>query len=396
MSHYTYKFRLYPNQDQRIRLAKHFGCCRFVYNYFLDRRNKIYRENKKGSTYCKDCEALTELKQQEQFEWLNDANAQSLQQELKNLDTAFCRFFKKKAKFPKFHSKHKDKQSFRVPQEVVVENSRIYIRKFKEGIKLEQHRQMEGIIKHATISMNRAGQYFACICVERDIKKLKKVKTEVGIDLGIKNLVTCNNGKIFKNIKPYRTLERRLKRLHRFLSKKQKGSNNRERARVKLARLYNRISNIRSNHLHQITRRIVNDNQVIVVEDLNVTGMSRNHKLAKSVQDVSLGELAHQLEYKSNWYGRTFLKVSRWYPSSKTCGGCGYINDNLTLSDREWTCPRCSAKLDRDLNAAKNILLEGKRTVGTTGLACGESVRLPQRSNSRRNTKPTSSRRRGD
>ena len=381
MASYTYKFRLYPNADQQQRLVRHFGVCRFVYNYFLDRRKRLYRENKKGSSYYKDCATLTELKKE--YEWIGEVNSQSLQQELKNLDTAFSRFFRKLARFPRFHSRHKDKQSFRVPQFVTVKDGMIHFPKFREGIRLKQHRPIEGELRYATISKNRAGQYFACICVERTIQKLKEVKKEVGVDLGIKNLVTCSDGQVFENIKPYRSLELRLKRLQRSLSKKVKGSKNRERAKRKLAKLHQRVADIRNNHLHQVTRRMVNENQVIVIEDLNIRGMLRNHRLAKSIQDVSLYELVRQLEYKSEWYGRTLIKVDRWYPSSKTCSGCGFINQNLTLSDREWTCPRCGKVRDRDFNASVNILNEGYKTVGTTGLACGEGVRLPLGSNPR-------------
>lgn len=368
--HYTYRFRLSPNAEQRQRLGQNFGICRFVYNYFLDRRNRLYRENKQRSSYYKDAAELTKLKKE--LIWINDANSQSLQQELKNLDTAFNCFFKRQARFPKFHSKKRDKQSFRIPQAITVKDNKIKFPKFKEGIKIRLHREIEGKIKFATISRNRSGQYFACICVERIIPKLQKVEKEVGIDLGIKNLATCSDGKVFKNIKPYRTLERRLKRLQRSLSKKQKESKGRERARHKLAKLYQRITDIRSNHLHQVTRRIVNENQVIVIEDLNIRGMLRNRRLSKSIQDVSLHELVRQLEYKSKWYGRTLIKTNRWYPSSKTCSNCNFINENLTLNDREWTCPRCSEVHNRDFNASVNILREGKRTVGTTGLAGGE------------------------
>jgi putative transposase len=369
-TNYTYRFRLCPSAEQRQRLGQHFGVCRFVYNYFLDRRNRLYRENKQGSSYHKDCAELTLLKKE--LAWIGDANSQSLQQELKNLDTAFNRFFKGQARFPKFHSKKRDKQSFRVPQFVTVEDDRIKFPKFREGIKVRLHREIEGDIKFATISRNRAGQYFACICVERIIPKLKKVKKEIGVDLGVKDLATCSDGQVFENIKPYRSLERRLKHLHRNMSRTQKGSKGRERARRKLSKLYQRIADIRSNHLHQVSHTIISENQAVYLEDLNVSGMLRNRRLSKSIQDVSLYELVRQIEYKGNWYGRTVVKIGRFYPSSKACSNCGFINESLTLSDRSWVCPRCRVEHDRDFNAATNIYLEGKRTVGTTGLAGGE------------------------
>lgn len=370
MAHYTYKFRLAPNADQQHRLAKHFGVCRFVYNHFLDRRNALYQESKEGSSYHKDCAALTKLKKE--LPWISEANSQSLQQELKNLDTAFGRFFRRLAKFPRFHSKHKDKQSFRIPQFVTVEDGKVCFPKFKEGIKVRLHRKIEGTIRYATVSRDTAGRYFVSICVERDIPTLKPGTKEVGVDLGISALATCSDGTKYENIRPYRTLERRLRRLQQSLSRKVKGSKSRERARRRVAKIHCRIADIRMNHIHQTTRRMVNENQVICVETLNVCGMMRNRRLAKSVQDVSLYELVRQLEYKCGWYGRSLLKIDRWYPSSKACSGCGFVKQELQLSERSWVCPRCGVEHDRDFNAATNILMEGKRTVGTTGLAGGE------------------------
>lgn len=367
---YTYRFRLYPNRDQKNRLARHFGICRFVYNYFLDRRNRLYEESKQWSSYREDCIELTKLKKG--LDWVGEANSQSLQQELKNLDTAFNRFFKKQAKLPKFHSKKTDKQSFRVPQFVSVKDGNLHFPKFREGIKVKLHREIEGEIKYATVSMNRAGQYFVSVCVEKNIEPLPKVEKEVGVDLGVKALVTCSDGQVFENIKPYRTLENRLKHLHRALSRKTNGSKSKERARRRLSKLYVRIANIRINHLHKVSHRITSENQAIFIEDLNVSGMTKNSRLSKSIQDASMHELVRQISYKALWRGRMVVKIGRFYPSSKMCSSCGFINQLLTLSDRSWICPRCQVKHDRDLNAATNILMEGKRTVGITGLAGGE------------------------
>lgn len=373
---YTYKFRLYPTQDQEIKLAKHFGCVRWVYNHFLDRRVKFYLEAKekdfakKSLNYNDDAKDLTVIKKE--YEWLNEVNSQSLQHALKHLESGFNRFYKKLAKFPKFKSR-KHKKSFRIPQHVKVENGKLYIVKFREGIKLKLHRPIEGKVCNATITKNNAGQYFVCIGVQRHIKKLPKNKKSVGVDLGVKTLITCSDGKMFPNIKPYRTLEKKRRILAKALSRSIKGSKSREKARLKLARLDNRIRNIRQDCLHKISHQIISENQTIVMEDLNVSGMMKNRKLSKSIWDCSLYELVRQIKYKCNWYGREFLQVSRWFPSSKTCGNCGYINDTLTLNDREWTCPRCNKLLDRDKNAAENILRQGmnqeNRTVGTTGIA---------------------------
>jgi len=374
---YTYKFRLYPTKEQEIKLAKHFGCVRWIYNHFLDKRIKFYLEAKekdlakKSLNYNDDAKALTNLKKQTEVKWLNEVSCQSLQHALKHLDSGFNRFYKKLAKFPKF-KKRNNKQSFRIPQHVKVENTKLYIVKFKEGIKINLHRQIEGKIRNATISKNCAGQYFVCIGVQRHIKHLPKIDKSVGVDLGIKSLATCSDGTEYKNIKPYRTLEKRRKVLAKNLSRSVKGSKGREKARKKLAKLDNYIRNARQDHLHKISHKIISENQTIVMEDLNVSGILKNRKLSKAIWDCSLSELVRQIEYKSKWYGREFLQVSRWFPSSKTCGNCGYINDNLTLKDREWTCSRCEMKHDRDVNAAKNILKQGlnEQNRGDHGVSC--------------------------
>ena len=393
MATYTYKFRLLPNANQASRLSKHFGVCRYVYNHFLAQRHQLYRDNGQGSTYYKDCAALTKLK--EELDWIGDANSQSLQQELKNLDTAYTRFFKKQARFPKFHCKYKDKQSFMVPQHITVKDGVIWLPKFRDGIKFKQHRPMDGEIRYVTVSQNRAGQHYICICVERVITKLEPRENTVGIDLGLKDLATCSNGKVFKNIRSYGTLQKRLRRLQQSVSRMVKGSHNYIRVKNLVAKCHQKIADIRSNHLHHVSHDIIIKNQVIMLEDLNVKGMMANRRLAKSVADVSLYELVRQIEYKAGWYRREVVKIDRWYPSSKTCHVCGHIHEGLTLSDREWICPVCKTKHDRDHNASMNILAEGTRqraiTLGTRGLACGEGVRLPLGSDFQRSTEAAGS-----
>lgn len=376
MAHYTYKFRIYPNIKQQQKLAKCFGCQRFIYNYFLNKRNERYQNNE-TSNYNKDAAELTQLKKQDEYVWLKEGLSQSLQRTLRNLDTAFNSFFAKRSKFPKFKSR-RHKQSFCIPQNTKVEDKKLYIPKFHEGIKIKQHRPMEGEIINSTISKKPCGHYYVTITVERNIKKHKSNKKSVGVDLGVKDLAILSDGTRHKNIKPYRTLEKQIARLQRKHSKKVKGSANRNKARVKVARLHEKIANIRSNHLHQITSKIVSENQTICLETLNVKGMLKNRKLAKSVADVSFCEFVRQITYKSEWYGRTAILIDRWYPSSKTCYQCHFVNQDLTLNDRDWDCPRCGKHLDRDLNAAKNIEREGLRlnTVGTTEIqACGENAR---------------------
>jgi putative transposase len=366
MAHYTYKYRMTPNKEQQAKLAAHFGCVRFVYNHFLAQRKELYLQTKEGTNYNKQAGELTELKKE--LTWLKDTNSQSLQHSLKCLQASYNNFFSRRTKFPRFHSR-KGKQSFTVPQFVKVENKCIHFPKFNEGIKLRLHRPLEGEIKHATISRNKAGQFFACILVEKDIKPLPMRKTEVGIDLGISALATCSNGEVFENIRPHRNLQRRLRLMQKEVSRKEKGSKNREKARRRLARVHQKVADIRNDHLHKVSRSIVDENQIIVLETLNVSGMMRNHCLAKSIADVSLSELVRKIEYKARWAGRTFLQIDRWFPSSKTCSCCGFIVDKLPLDIREWTCPKCGEVHDRDYNASVNILCEGKRTVGTTGIA---------------------------
>jgi len=384
---YTYQLRLTPTKEQEVLLSKHFGSIRYVYNLFLDRRTKFYLEAKekqlakKTLTYVDMAKELTQIKSKEETEWLNECNAQSLQHAIKHLDGAYNRFFKKLAKFPRFKSK-KNKQSFRVPQFVVVEEGRIYFPKFKEGIKIDQHRPVEGEINYATITRNKAGQYYACIGVSRTIEFKPKPDKMVGIDLGIKSLVVCSDGQKFDNIKTTKKYEKLLRLRQKELSRTKKGSKGRDKARLKVGKVQVKLANIRHNHLHQITSKLINENQVIALEDLSVKNMMANHCLSKSIGDASWGELVRQLTYKAGWYGRKLVKIDRFFPSSKTCSHCGYINEGLTLDQREWKCPRCQKTLDRDWNASQNILRQGLNNlmVGTTKLAACPDVR-PVRNN---------------
>ena len=378
---YTYKFRIYPNEKQEILLSKHFGSIRYVYNLFLDKRTKFYLNAKekhlakKTLNYNEMSGELTKIKQQPETEWLSECNAKSLQHSLKHLETAFNRFFKKKSKYPRFKSK-KNKQSFRIPQFVSIKNNRLYFPKFKEGIKIDHHREIDGNIENATIIRNKAGQYYACIGTTRNIKPKIKTDNVVGIDLGIKSLVVCSDGQTFPNIKTTKKYEKLLRIRQQDLSRTKKGSRGRDKARLSVGKIQVKIANIRHNHLHQITSKLINENQVICMEDLSVKNMMSNHCLSKSIGDCSWGELMRQITYKAGWYGRKIIKIDRYFPSSKTCSHCGYINEGLTLDQREWECPRCQKVLDRDYNASLNILRQGYNlTVGTTGLAVCPDVR---------------------
>lgn len=373
LSHFAYKYRIYPTKEQEILLSKHFGCVRFVWNYFLNERKEYYLKNKEdieakrvqGSlNYYDNAKQLTLLKQEK--EWLQECNSQSLQASLKHLDTSYRMFFKKIHGFPNFKNKD-SKQSFTVPQSFQLKNNKIYIPKFKEGIKVKEHKKLEGKFVVATLSKTTTNKYYVSIIVEKEIRELPILNKTVGIDLGIKDLIICSDGNKYKNIRPLYNLEKKLKYKQRQLSKKAKGSNNRKKARLKVAIIHEKIKNTRNDYIHKITNAITNKNQVIIAEDLNVKGMMQNHKLAKAIGDVSWHEIHRELEYKSKWKGRIYHKIDRFFPSTKMCNSCHYINNDLTLKNRVWNCPSCDAKLDRDLNASINILNQGLNNLNAVG-----------------------------
>jgi putative transposase len=362
----TYKIRLYPNVEQRIFLAKHFGCVRFVYNYFLNRRNEYYRENKKGLNYYDTCRELTELKKEDGKEWLKECNSQTLQTSLNNLDIAFNRFFKKQSNFPKFKSKS-HRQSFTIPQNFFIEDNRIFIPKLNSGIKFVESNKIKGTPRFFVISKTPSNEYYVSITCEQEYKPYKKSKLSIGIDLGLKDFLVTSDGKKYKNPKHFKKYERRLAKAQKHLSKKQKGSNRYNDQRLKVARIYEKITNSRVDNLHKVSTEIVKKYGIICVEDLNIKGMVRNKHLSKHISDVSWGMFINMLKYKSDWNDRMLIKIDRFYPSSKTCSNCGYINYGLKLQDRNWECPKCHTMLDRDLSAAKNILREGLNNLVSAG-----------------------------
>jgi len=364
---FAYRFRIYPSEQQKILLAKHFGSCRFVWNYFLNERKEFYLKNKEeieakrikgGLNYYDNARELTQLKQKEEYKWLNECNSQSLQATLKNLEGSYKSFFRKTHHFPKFKNKH-HKQSFTIPQNFKIENNKIVFPKFKDGIKVKEHRKVEGRFVVATISKNTVNQYYVSIIVEKEVKSLEKLQVAVGIDLGIKDTATLSNGIVYENIKPLRKGMKKLKFLQRQLSKAKKGSKNRKKRQFKLAKYHLRIANIRNDYLHKTTHQISKENQFVAMENLHVSGMMKNHKLAQSISDVGWHEFKRQLEYKCKWRGRELVIIDRWFPSSKLCNVCNTINQELTLKDREWTCKVCNTTHDRDLLASRNILKQG-------------------------------------
>ena len=358
MINYTYKFKLEPNKKTSVLLDKHFGSVRYIYNYFLNQRKTEYLENKISLNYNKQAANLTLLKKE--LLWLNEINSQSLQYSLKCLDTAYGNFFTKKAKFPNFKSK-KSKNYFTAPQSVSVKNNKLYIPKFKNGINIIIDREIKGVIKKCTISKTATNKYYVSILTEQEYQPVKKTGKEIAIDLGLKDFLILSNGLKIKNHRFYKKYERKLKLNQKHLSRKTKGSSKYEKQRLKIAGLHEKISNSRKDLLHKVSHDLINKYDIIYLEDLNVKGMVKNHKLSKSISDVAWGTFLIYLSYKAKWNHKEIVNIDRFFPSSKTCNRCGFINNNLTLNDRSWTCPKCNTLLDRDINASQNILREGKK-----------------------------------
>jgi len=366
MIHKSYKFRVFPTKKQEELLSKHFGHCRFVFNRFLHERKETYEKDKTSLNYYANAKSLTELKREVDFAWLKEVNSQSLQASLKNLDTAYKSFFKKQNQFPRFKSKH-ECQSFKVPQNVFVVDEKLIIPKFKEGIKLQEHRPLAGKILFATVSKTTTEKHYVSITCEQAYIPYPKTGKSVGIDTGIKDLAILSDGSRYENIKPLKVSLKKLKYEQRQLAKKQKGSHSRIKQKRKLASVHEKITHLRKDYLHKVSTEIIKNHDVVIVEDLAVKNMMKNHCLAQAISDVSLGAFYTMLEYKANWNEKEYLKIDRFFPSSKTCSNCGTVKKDLKLSDREWTCSGCGEIHDRDLNASKNILNQGLKIMSGYG-----------------------------
>lgn len=375
--HRTYKYRLYPNKEQEQILAKHFGSVRFVYNYFLAERKQQYDEKSKSDNYYAQAKTLTKLKKQEEYSWLNEINSQTLQYSLRCLETAYTNFFSGRARFPKFKAK-KQGGSFNVPQYCTIENGRIYIPKFKQGIKIKEHRTFQGNVKNMTISVTPSGKYYVSILSEVEYEPMQKTNAKVGIDLGIKDFIVTSDGVRCSGNKFIKRYEKKLAKTQKVLSRKTKGSNGWNKMRLRVARIQEKIHNCRMDKLHKISTDLVRKYDVICCEDLNVKGVQKNHRLAQSIADASWGTFLNLLSYKCDREDKQLIKVSRFYPSSKTCHHCGYVKEDLSLDDRIWECPKCGSLIDRDLNASINILNEGIKNIsaGTVDYTGGDDVRL--------------------
>lgn len=347
----AYKYRIYPSELQKELIAKHIGSSRFVYNLALETKNTAYLGSKHNFSPFDLIKQLPDLKKE--CPWLKEVNSQSLQQSIQNMDIAFKKFFKG-AGFPKFKSKHRGKQSFSIPQNVIVENNLLIIPKFKEGIDIVLHREIKGTIKSATVSVTPTGKYFVSILVDTNTEMPTKApiteNATIGIDLGIKDFAITSDGEVFENPKNLRKAQSKLKYVQRKYSK-----NKGKRTKQRLALLHEKVVNKRKDFLHKTSTKLIRENQTICLEDLAISNMVKNHNLAQAISDVSWSTFVTMLEYKADWYGKNILRIGRFTPSSKTCSCCGTINKELTLKDRSWTCPKCNSVLDRDVNAAINI-----------------------------------------
>jgi putative transposase len=376
--HKAFKFRLLPTKEQEILLAKHFGCSRFIYNYFLAEKQKHYLENKTTLNFNQCAGNLVAKKKEEGYEWLKEVNSQILISTLMNLETAYGNFFRKKSKFPRFKSK-KNKNSFNIPQHISLKREDIIqIPKFKEGLKFVKHKELKGRIKSATISKNPSGKYYiSFLCVVEKPTKHKKTGKNIGIDLGLKDFIITSEGQRYCNPKFTKKYEVKLSKKQRILSRKEKGSKGRDKARIAVAKVHEKITNSRNDMQHKVSSKLVRDYDLIAIEDLNVKGMVKNHCLAKAISDVAWSSFVAKLKYKAEWYGREVIVIDRFYPSSKTCSCCDHVKESLSLDERTWTCSECNTTHDRDVNASKNILRRALaiQSAGTVDNRNGAKVR---------------------
>ena len=368
---YSYKFRLYPNREQENLITRTFGCCRFVFNHYLALRKDTYERTGETLNYIACAKDMTGLKQQEEMIWLREVDATALQSSLRDLDDAYRHFFRRVQKgekpgYPRFKSKHHHKQSYKskcVGSNIKVLEGAVQLPKLGK-VKCRISRSVQGRILSATVSQTASGKYYVALCcrMEGELPKLPSTGAVVGLDVGIKSFAVSSDGVEHPNPKYLRQSEKKLARLQRQLSRKTKGSGNWNKARIQVARLHEHIASQRRDMQHKLSTEIVRQNDVICIEDLAPKNMVRNHRLAKSISDASWGEFRRQLTYKAEWYGKQLVTVNRFYPSSQTCSECGaQWPGTKDLKIRHWICPECGAVLDRDTNAAVNILHEGMR-----------------------------------
>jgi putative transposase len=375
MTQKAFKYRFYPTSEQETLLRRTMGCARLVYNRALAARNEAWYERKERVGYSETSTMLTSWKKQEDLQFLNEVSSVPLQQGLRHLQAAFTNFFAGRAKYPNFKKKHHGGNAEFTKAAFTWKDSKVYLAKCSQPLDIRWSRHIPEGVEPSTITvkLSPSGRWTVSLLVDVVIETLPESPNQIGLDLGINSLMALSNGEKIANPQTFKAKRRKLRQAQKAFSRKKKGSNNRHKAKLKVAKVHAEISDARKDFLHKLTTRLVRENQLIAVEDLSVKNLVKNHKLALSISDAAWGEAIRQLEYKCAWYGRTFVKIDRWFPSSKRCSNCGYIIDKLPLNIREWDCPKCSVHHDRDENAGKNIL-----AAGLAVNVCGATVRPEQ------------------
>jgi putative transposase len=370
MTQKSFKYRFYPTPEQETLLRRTIGCTRLVYNRALAARTEAWYQDKKRIGYVESSAMLTLWKKEEDLQFLNEVSCVPLQQGLRHLQSAFGNFFAGRAAYPTFKKKRHGGSAEFTKSAFKFRDGQVFLAKCSEPLPIRWSRELPAEPSTITVKLSPAGRWSVSLLVDIEIEPLPESPKEIGIDLGVTSLVALSTGEHFANPKGFKAKRARLRKAQKALSRSRQGSNNRQKARLKVAKVHQEIGDARKDFLHKLTTRLVRENQTIAVEDLAVKNMVKNRKLALAISDASWGELVRQLEYKCNWYGRTFVKIDRWFPSSKRCAECGYIVEKLPLNIREWDCPKCGTHHDRDVNAAKNIL-----AAGLAVKVCGANVR---------------------